>query len=54
MTNHLKVVELLLDLLSKERSQPVASCDFTPAIILAAGPGLMKLNARAKDKALGS
>ena len=52
-THHLKIVEFLLDLLCQKRCQPVARCDFTTTVIFSAGPGVMKLNARAKHQALG-
>lgn len=50
ITNHFKIVELFLDLLGKKRSQPVARCNFAPAIIFATGPCIMELDARAENK----
>lgn len=45
-THHLEIVDLLTDLLGKQRRQAVAGCDITTAIILAAGPGVVELNPR--------
>lgn len=53
MTHHLEVVQLLLNLLSKERSQTVARRDVSTSIIFAAGPGIVELYPRAEDKTLG-
>lgn len=43
---HLEGVELLLDLLRKQRSQSIARGNFTAAVVLLARPGVMKDYAR--------
>lgn len=45
---HLEVIDLLADLLSEQRRQTVASRNVATTIILAAGPGVVELNARAE------
>lgn len=52
-THHLEVVQLLLNLLSKQRSQTVARRDVSPSIIFSTGPGIVELYPWAEDKALG-
>lgn len=47
-TYHFESVQLLLDLLSKNRRQTIASSDFTPTIVFSTGPGLVELDARAE------
>jgi hypothetical protein len=49
MTYHFEIVNFLPDLLGKQRSEAVASRDFTSAVILATGPGVMKLDTRAES-----
>lgn len=50
---HFEIVQLLLDLLSQKRRQPVTRRDIPPSIILAARPRFMELDAGAEDQALG-
>lgn len=50
---HLEIVQLLLNLLSKQRSQAVTSCDLAASVVFAAGPCLVKLNARTKHNVPG-
>lgn len=45
-THHLEIVDLLTDLLGKQRRQAVAGCNISPAVILATGPGVVELDAR--------
>lgn len=50
LTNHFEVVELLLDLLSKKRSQPVACSNLSASVVLATRPCLVELDPRAEDE----
>ena len=43
---HFESVKLLLDLLCKHRSEPVAGSDLSSSIILRARPGIVELDAR--------
>lgn len=45
-THHLEIVDLLSDLLGKQRRQAVASRDVPTAVVLATWPGVVKLDAR--------
>lgn len=45
-THHLEIVDLLPDLLGKQRRQAVASRDVPTAVVLATWPGVVKLDAR--------
>lgn len=40
---HFEGIKLFFDLLSKHWGESVTSCNFTPAIVLLARPGIMKL-----------
>lgn len=53
-TYHLEGVQLLFDLLSEHRCQPVAGCNLSSTIILSARPGIMKLNSWAEANVPGS
>lgn len=48
-THHLKVIDLLPNLLSKQRGETVASRNLSTSIVLAARPCFMELNARTED-----
>lgn len=48
-THHLKVINLLPNLLSKQGGETVAGRNFSTSIILTAGPGFVKLDARTED-----
>lgn len=52
-TYHLKSVQLLLDLLSKEGRQAIACSNLTSSIILPWGPGVVELYARAETNIAG-
>ena len=47
-TYHLECVELLFDLLSKQRSEPVASSHVSATVVFGTRPGIVELYARAE------
>ena len=51
-THHLESVQFLLDLLGQERGELVAGGNLTTTIVLAAGPGVVKLELRAERDGL--
>jgi hypothetical protein len=48
-THHLKVINLLPNLLSKQRGETIASGNLSTSIVLAARPGFVELDARTED-----
>lgn len=48
-TYHLKVIDLLPNLLGKQRSETVASRNLSTPIVLTTRPCFMELNARTED-----
>ena len=53
-THHFERVELLLDLLCQDRSQPIASRDVATAVVVRGTPCIVELYARRKGDAFAA